>query len=117
MSEAAQGQPLAGILQQLARDVVSTQSGLDESFVSARNARAESGKGLEPIWYRLDNVRIALEFTTSVRRGETLGAAQASPELVCRLPNPVATALYGRDAVTTTRISVEIAPIAPRFEP
>jgi hypothetical protein len=117
MSEAAQGLPLAGILQQLAQDVVSTQSGLDKSFVSARAAQAESGAGLNPVWYCLNNVRIALELTTSVRSGETFAAAPALPELTCRLPNPVAVALYGRDAVTTTRISVEIAPIVPRFQP
>lgn len=116
MSEAAQSLPLAGLLRQVAQDVVSTQTLLDESFVSARAARTESRTGPNSIWYCLDSVRIALELTTSVRSGETLDA-RASPELTCRLPNPVSLALYGRDAVTTTRISVEIAPIVPRFQP
>lgn len=115
MDKTAHGVPLAGLLQQLARDVVSTQRQLDESFVSSRRARADRGEGLDPVWYRLENVRIALELQASVRRAAVHAGGGGSPELVCQLPNPVAVALYGREAMTGTRISVEIAPIVPCF--
>jgi hypothetical protein len=112
--DAAQGAPLADVLAHIVSDVVSTQEALDQSFVSARSARAETGEGLNPVWFRLDSVRIALELVTSARGGEGLDGGRTASELICSLPNPVSMALYGRDAVTSTRISVEIAPIAPR---
>jgi hypothetical protein len=115
MDETAHGVPLAGLLRQVARDVVATQRQLDESFVSTRSARADRGEGLNPVWYRLEHVTIALELHASVGDAEGPAGAGASPQLVCRLPNPVAVALYGRDAMTSTRVSVEIAPIMPRF--
>jgi hypothetical protein len=109
-----QGVPLGEVLAHIVRDVVSTQDQLDQSFVSARAARAENSEGLDPIWFRMDSVRIALELVTSV--SGAMGEDGKSPsELICRLPNSVSMALYGRDAVTSTRISVEIAPLAPRF--
>lgn len=109
--------PLAGLLRQIARDVVSTQRLLDASFVSARAAGATSALQPSPTWHRLDNVSIALELATTVRTGAARGTAAALPELDCRVPSPVSIALYGRDAAATTRISVEIAPIAASVEP
>lgn len=67
-----------------------------------------------PVWYRLENVRIALELVASVRKRATFADGQPESEMICRVPNPVSVALYGPDAVTSTRISVEIAPIFQR---
>ena len=116
MRTSSQGPPLADLLHQIARDVVSTQRQLDESFLSARATRAESGKCPCPVWCVLESVGIALEFDASVHGGPTIGGRQSLPELICQLPDPVSAALYGHEAVRRTRISLKIAPIVPNFE-
>lgn len=113
--------PLAAMLRRLALDVVAVQDELDRSFVSARAARDEDGGGPAPVWYRLEDVRVTLGLRTTVRGGEPgaegLAAADAAgtPEFLCRLPDPVAVALYGNEAVATTTITVAIGPlVSPR---
>lgn len=114
--------PLAALLRELARDVVSTQAELDQSFVAARAARDERPGSPAPVWYRLDDVRITLGLRTTVRDGEPgaegFAAADATttPQLLCRLPDPVAVALYGNEAVATTTITVAIGPLVPPLE-
>ena len=113
--------PLAAVLRRLALDVVGVQDELDRSFVSARAARDEHG-GPAPVWYRLDDVRVTLGLRTTVRGGERgaegLAAADAAgtPEFLCRLPDPVAVALYGNEAVATTTITVAIGPLVSPLE-
>lgn len=126
MNAGGQPLPLASLLQALARDVVSTQAELDQSFVAARAESAQTAGAPAPVWYRLENVKIGLGMRTAVRddlglaagsaRDEAAGAAAASPQLLCQLPDPLAVALYGSERVTSTWIAVEIAPLSVPVE-
>src|SRR5438552_9595405 len=110
MGEVGQGLPLAGLLREVAQDIVAAQSRLDEGFVSRRAARKPDAPN--PVWFMLDDVTIALEFaaTTPSRAGGAVDKAQ----LLCRLPSPMTAALYGVAVATTARVSVRIAPLTAR---
>src|SRR5437773_5428975 len=112
MGELGQDLSLAGLLQQMMHDIVAAQNRLDEGFVAGRAARKPDAPN--PVWFVLEDVTIALEFSAATTTSARGSAANHAVQLLCRLPNPVSAALHGPNALATARVSVRIASVTAR---
>lgn len=106
--------PVPDILQQIemgdllvhsARSVLRAQQELDEFAVKQRDTYINTPNetfAMPPLWYTIQNVGIELEFSSEI------ATESFQPQLICRLVNPAAVALFGYRAVAGSRVSVTI---------
>ncbi len=106
---------LGNLLANTIASVVSAQEQLDLYTENRRRAFEQSEDGefaLPPVWYLFKHVRLDLELSGSVARVRPANQPDkaAQPHLVARTLNPSMVSLYGYQASSGLRVSVDIEP-------